>query len=154
MTGKTAVLQLTPFLWGAKRALVITPSRLVREQIAEGFSNLGLLRHLGVLRGELTSPKVLVIDELGYLSYSTKAADLLFRVITGRYQSGPTILTTNVPFKDWNTVFPTASCLGALIDRLMHRAEVISIEADSYRKKEAGERKHRKKTPKPSGEKP
>ena len=62
-TGKTAVLQLTPFLWGAERALVVTPARLVREQIAEGFSDLGLLRHLGVLRGELPPPKVVVIEK-------------------------------------------------------------------------------------------
>ncbi len=107
-------------------------------------------RQLKMRLNKYIRPRVLVIDELGYLSYSTKAADLLFRVITGRYQAGPTILTTNVPFKDWNTVFPTASCLGALIDRLMHRAEVIAIEAESYRKKEAAERK--KKDVKTKGE--
>ncbi|MEY4717618.1 MAG: IS21-like element helper ATPase IstB [Pseudomonadota bacterium] len=91
-----------------------------------------------------TKPKLLVIDELGYLSYTTKSADLLFRLITARYQTGSTILTTNVPFKDWSTIFPNASCLTPLIDRLTHRCDIIAIEADSYRQKEASERKTQK----------
>jgi DNA replication protein DnaC len=99
-----------------------------------------------------TKPKLLVIDELGYLSYTTKSADLLFRVITGRYQSGSTILTTNVPFKDWATIFPNASCLSALVDRLMHKADITAIDADSYRQKEASERKAMQKSKEPTKE--
>ena len=62
-TGKTAVLQLAPFLWRASRVLVITPSRLVREQIVDGFRELALLKKLGVLSEEISSPKVLSIDK-------------------------------------------------------------------------------------------
>ena len=97
-------------------------------------------------------PKLLVIDELGYLSYTTKSADLLFRVITGRYQTGSTVLTTNVPFKDWATIFPNASCLSALVDRLMHKADISAIDADSYRQKEASERKAMNKSKNPKAE--
>jgi DNA replication protein DnaC len=85
-------------------------------------------------------PKLLVIDELGYLSYDHRHADLLFEVISRRYLKAPTIITTNKPFSDWNDVFPNATCVVTLIDRLTHRAEVIQIDADSYRLKEAKER--------------
>ena len=84
-----------------------------------------------------TRPKVLVIDEVGYLSYSTQAADLLFQVITRRHEVAATIITTNLAFKEWHTVLPGAACLVALIDRLTHRAEILAIEAESYRKKES-----------------
>jgi DNA replication protein DnaC len=100
-----------------------------------------------------TKPKLLVIDELGYLSYTTKSADLLFRVISARYQVGSTLLTTNVPFKDWATIFPNATCLSPLIDRLTHSCEIIAIDADSYRQKEAAERKTRKNKNQNKGEK-
>lgn len=88
-----------------------------------------------------TRPRVLIIDEVGYLSYSNKAADLLFQVITKRHETGSTVITTNVSFKEWSTIFPGAGCLVAMLDRLTHRAELTSIEADSYRRKESKERK-------------
>jgi DNA replication protein DnaC len=103
-------------------------------------------RTLKLKLAKYIKPKLLVIDELGYLSYSTKAADLLFRVITGRYQTGSTVLTTNVPFKDWATIFPNASCLSAMVDRLMHKADITTIEADSYRQKEATDRRAARKS--------
>jgi DNA replication protein DnaC len=86
-------------------------------------------------------PTVLAIDEVGYLSYDTRYADLLFEVVNRRYQSQrPIILTTNKPFAEWNEVFPNAACVVALVDRLMHRAEIVAIEGSSYRLKEAKER--------------
>jgi DNA replication protein DnaC len=92
-----------------------------------------------------THPTVLVIDELGYLSYSNRHADLLFEIISRRYQEKPTIVTTNKTFAEWNEMFPNASCVVSLIDRLVHNSEIISIEADSYRLKEAKERSLRRK---------
>ena len=89
-------------------------------------------------------PSVLIIDEVGYLSYSNRAADLMFQLVSRRHEKVSTIVTTNVAFKDWNTVFPGAACMVALIDRLTHRAEIIAIEGDSYRRKEAAERKQKK----------
>lgn len=82
-------------------------------------------------------PSVLAIDEIGYLAYDAHAADLLFQVVSRRYEQKSIILTTNLPFKQWDTVFPNASCAVALIDRLTHHAEIISIEGESYRKREA-----------------
>ncbi|WP_350357479.1 IS21-like element helper ATPase IstB [Paraburkholderia fungorum] len=86
------------------------------------------------------SPAVLVIDELGYLSYSNRNADLLFELISRRYGVASTVVTTNRPFAEWSEVFPNAACVVSLVDRLVHRAEVIAIEGESYRVKEARER--------------
>lgn len=88
-----------------------------------------------------TRAKLLSIDEVGYLSYDTRYADLLFEVITRRYeQERSVVLTTNKPFGEWSQVFPNAACVVTLVDRLMHRAEIVTIEAESYRLREATER--------------
>jgi DNA replication protein DnaC len=85
-----------------------------------------------------TLPQVLCVDEVGYLSYDNRYADLLFEVVTRRYDAGrPILLSTNKAFAQWSEVFPHAACVVTLVDRLIHRAEVIEIEADSYRLKEA-----------------
>lgn len=90
-------------------------------------------------------PALLVIDEVGYLSYGTRHADLLFEIISRRYESKSTIVTTNKPFSEWGEVFPNASCVVSLVDRLIHHSEIIVIEGDSYRMKEAQERADKKK---------
>ena len=91
-------------------------------------------------------PSLLVLDEVGYLSYSNRHADLLFEVVTRRYGEKPIIVTTNKPFGEWNEVFPNAACVVTLVDRLVHKSEIVSIRADSYRLKEAKERaEHRGK---------
>ena len=82
-------------------------------------------------------PRILAIDEIGYLTYDAHAADLLFQVISRRYEQRSIVVTTNLLFKQWDTVFPNASCAVALIDRLTHHAEIIPIEGESYRKREA-----------------
>ena len=86
------------------------------------------------------SPEVLLIDEVGYLSYSNRHADLLFELVSRRYGAASTVVTTNKPFAAWSEVFPNAACVVSLVDRLVHRAEVIAIEGESYRVKEARER--------------
>ena len=85
-------------------------------------------------------PQLLVIDEVGYLSYSNRHADLLFELISRRYQNKSTLVTTNRPFAEWREVFPNAACVVSLVDRLLHHAEIVSIEGDSWRLKEARER--------------
>lgn len=88
---------------------------------------------------------VLAIDELGYLSYDSRAADLLFEVVSRRHAaSKPILLSTNLAFKDWPTVFPNATCSVALVDRLTHKADVIHIKGDSWRQKESRERQQRR----------
>ena len=96
--------------------------------------------HNGTLHiGRLTLCKTL-IDEVGYLSYSNRHADLLFELISRRYGKASTVVTTNRPFAEWSEVFPNAACVVSLVDRLVHRAEVVVIEGESYRVKEARER--------------
>jgi DNA replication protein DnaC len=86
-------------------------------------------------------PQVLYIDEVGYLSYNSRYADLLFEVVTRRYDAHkPIVLSTNKAFSDWSEVFPHAACTVTLVDRLVHRSEIIEIEGESYRLKEAKER--------------
>ncbi|PWT75298.1 MAG: AAA family ATPase [Bacteroidetes bacterium] len=84
---------------------------------------------------------LLIIDEVGYLSYDSRYADLLYEVVNARYKQKSTIVTTNKEFQQWGTIFPNAACVVTLIDRLVHKAEIVAIQGDSYRKKEAQERK-------------
>jgi len=92
-------------------------------------------------------PAILCIDEVGYLSYDTRHADLLFEVITRRYEKNKSIvLTTNKPFAEWPQVFPNAACVVTLVDRLLHRAELVVIEGESYRLREAQERQLQRAT--------
>lgn len=90
-------------------------------------------------------PHFLTIDEVGYLSYDTRYADLLFEVVTRRYhQKRPVILTTNKPFAEWTHVFPNAACVVALVDRLIHRSEIVQLAGDSYRLHDAQQRSQRR----------
>jgi DNA replication protein DnaC len=82
-----------------------------------------------------TTPHLLVIDELGYLAFEPKSADLIFDVISRRYESGSIVLTTNLAFRDWGKIFPGAACVTAMIDRIVHHTSIVQIEAESYRAK-------------------
>ncbi len=75
--------------------------------------------------------------KLRTLSFDDKAADLLYEVINCRYERKPLIVTTNRPFKEWNEVFPNATCIATLLDRLLHHADVTVIEGESYRVRES-----------------
>lgn len=90
-------------------------------------------------------PHVLAIDELGFLSFDNHAADLLFQIVNRRYEKRSIVLTTNVAFSQWNTIFPNATSAVGLIDRLTHHAEIISIEGESYRRREAAEARRERK---------
>ncbi len=82
-------------------------------------------------------PPVMLIDELGYLPINQQGADALFQVVSQRYERASTILTTNRKFKEWPKTFNSDSVLtSALLDRLLHRAEVVVIEGPSYRQKD------------------
>jgi len=103
-----------------------------------------------------TRPHLLAIDEVGYLAYDSHAADLLYRVVDRRYErpgvrdTGPRsiLLTTNLAFRDWNTVFPNATSIATLLDKLTHYADVTLIEGQSYRvhesQKQAAARRKKK----------
>ena len=101
-------------------------------------------------------PQLLAIDEVGYLAYDSQAADLLYKVVDRRYErpsaredfSRSILITTNLAFRDWNTVFPNATSIATLLDKLTHHADVSLIEGLSYRvhesQKEAAARRHKK----------
>jgi DNA replication protein DnaC len=80
---------------------------------------------------------LLCVDEVGYLNFDDKSADLLYEVINRRYEKKATVVTTNKPFKQWNEVFPNAACIVTMLDRLLHHAEVTVIEGSSYRMRES-----------------
>jgi len=118
----------------------VTASKLLNELAAQDGAS-GLERHLR----RYTGPRLLCIDELGYLSYGNRHADLLFEVVTRRYDAGKSILiTTNKPFAEWSEVFPNASCVVTLVDRLVHKADIVTVEGESYRLKESKERRARR----------
>jgi len=80
---------------------------------------------------------LLCIDEVGYLSYDDNAADSLYEIVNRLYERRSLIVTTNRGFKEWNEVFPNASCIVTLVDRLTHHADVTKIEGESYRLRES-----------------
>jgi DNA replication protein DnaC len=88
---------------------------------------------------------LLAIDEVGYMNYDNRYADLLYEVISGRYQKRSTIVTTNRGYVEWAEIFPNAACVVTLVDRLVHNAETVIIKGESYRVKEAKEKAEEKK---------
>jgi len=79
--------------------------------------------------------RLLIVDEIGYLPFDTDTANLFFQLIASRYEQGSILITSNMPFDRWGEVFADEIGAAALIDRLVHHAEVITINGDSYRTK-------------------
>lgn len=120
-------------------ALFVNAAQMLGDLAAQDGDN-ALRRRLKYY----AQPQVLAIDEIGYLSYGTRHADLLFDIVNRRYEQKPTILTTNRPFAEWGEVFPNAACVVSIVDRLVHHSEIIVLDGESYRMKEAKERASRK----------
>jgi len=160
-------LMTLDFLKDATNVVLVGPNGVGKSTLARNLAYQALIlghtvlfTSAGQLLGELASldsdsalrrrlrhyasPTLLCVDEIGYLSYSNRHADLLFELISRRYEHKSTIVTTNRAFAEWREVFPNAACVVSMVDRLMHNAEVISIEGDSYRAKEARERAEKK----------
>jgi len=164
------------FVQSATNVLLVGSSGLGKTMIAQNIAHQAILEGhtvlfatAGQLLGDLAgldsdsalryrlrryaAPDLLVIDEVGYLSYSNRHADLLFELINRRHEKKSTLITTNKSFSEWSEVFPNASCVVAMIDRLVHHAEILAIKGDSYRRKEAQEQaaaRSRKRTAKTS----
>jgi DNA replication protein DnaC len=156
-------LMTLEFVQSATNAILVGPSGLGKTTIAQNIAHQAVLQGhtvmfatAGQLLGELaaldsdsalryrlrrySAPSLLVLDEVGYLSYSNRHADLLFELITRRHEKKSTLITTNKSFAEWSDMFPNAACVVAMIDRLVHHAEIIPIKGESYRRKEAQER--------------
>ena len=81
-------------------------------------------------------PKLLIIDELGYLTYDKMAANLLFQLVNRRYEKGAILITTNQPVTQWGAVFGDEMVAAAMLDRLLHHSHTVVIQGDSYRMRE------------------
>jgi DNA replication protein DnaC len=106
----------------------ITAAQLV-HQLMEARDEKRLLR----LQRELQAPKLLIVDELGYVPLSSTGAELLFDVFSQRHERSSTIVTSNLPFEEWTSVLGSERLTGALLDRLTHHVHILSMNGDSYR---------------------
>jgi DNA replication protein DnaC len=115
-----------------------TAAALVHE-LLEARDEKRLLR----LQRQLAGYKLLIIDELGYVPLSPTGAELLFEVFSQRYERGATIVTSNLPFDEWTSVFGSERLTGALLDRLTHHVHILEMNGDSYRLKQSKKRQSR-----------
>ena len=152
-------LQTLRFVHEAENVVLLEPSGvdkthlavgLTLEAIRAGFTaqfvtahelitTLGKAARLGRLESRLrryVTPKVLVIDEMGYLPLDDVGATLFFQLVTARYERGSIILTSNKTNGDWGSVFGDNVMATAVLDRLLHHATTVNIRGDSYRMKE------------------
>jgi DNA replication protein DnaC len=113
--------------------------RVLFATAAEWVDRLGVAHSVGRLHDELRRLgryPLLVIDEVGYIPFEAEAANLFFQLISARYERASVIVTSNKPFGRWGEVFGDATVAAAMIDRLVHHAEVVSLKGDSYRLKD------------------
>jgi len=172
--GVISELMSLTFINEASNAVFVGPNGVGKSTVAQNIAHHAVLQgytvlfttaaqmlnELAAIDGDIAlrrrlkyyaQPQLLVIDEVGYLSYGNRHADLLFEIINRRYEERSTIVTTNRPFSEWGKVFPSASCVVSLIDRLIHHAEIVSFDGESYRMKEAKERSSQRAKAKPKG---
>jgi DNA replication protein DnaC len=140
-TGKTHVA-LGLGLAACQKGLAVgftTAAALVHE-LLEARDERRLLR----LQRQLEAYKLLIVDELGFVPLSTTGAELLFEVFARRYEQGSVIITGNLPFDEWTSVFGTERLTGALLDRLTHHVHILELNGDSYRLKASRRQRHGK----------
>ena len=148
------------FLGAARNIVLVAPQGLGKTMIAQNIAHHAIIAGHSVLfttaaqmlldlGGQESSralerrlrhyakQSLLVLDEVGYLAFDNRNADLLFQVVSRRYEKKSLVLPTNLAFKDWASIFPNATCATALIDRVIHHADVINVEGKSYRLREA-----------------
>lgn len=106
----------------------VTAAALVHE-LMEARDERRLLR----LQKQMVSHKLLIIDELGFVPLSKTGAELLFELISQRYERGSTLITSNLPFDEWTETFGSERLTGALLDRLTHHVNILEMNGESYR---------------------
>ena len=148
------------FLEGARNVVLVATGGLGKTMIAQNIAHRAVLAGRSVLflsaaqmlldLGAQESARaldrrlryyakvgLLIIDELGFLAFDNRNADLIFQVVSRRYEKKSLVLTTNLAFAEWHTVFPSATCATALVERVMHHADIVKIEGESYRLRES-----------------
>lgn len=113
--------------------------RVAFATAAEWVARLGQPLDAGTLHKELRQmvrTPLLVIDEVGYIPFDAEAANIFFQLVSSRYERASVIVTSNKPFGRWGEVFGDAAVAAAMIDRLVHHAEVVNVKGDSYRLKD------------------
>jgi len=113
--------------------------RVAFATAAEWVARLGDAHAHGRLHAELTRlarVPLLIVDEVGYIPFDGEAANLFFQLVSNRYERASMIVTSNKPFGRWGEVFGDATVAAAMIDRLVHHAEVVNLKGDSYRLKD------------------
>ena len=148
------------FLAAARNVVLVAPGGLGKTTLAQNLAHNAILAGRSVLfvtaaqalldLGAQESSRslerrlrhyanvgLLVLDEVGYLAFDNRNADLLFQLVSRRYEKKSLVMTTNLAFKDWNTIFPNAACASALVERVVHHADVVKIEGKSYRLRDA-----------------
>lgn len=148
------------FLEAARNVVLVAPGGLGKTMIAQNLAHRAvlagrsvlflsaaqLLLDLGAQESARTLDRrlhyyakigLLVLDELGFLAFDNRNADLLFQVVSRRYEKKSLVLTTNLAFAEWHTVFPSATCATALVERIVHHADIVKIEGESYRLRES-----------------
>jgi DNA replication protein DnaC len=163
------------FIDAARNVVLVAPGGLGKTMIAQNIAHRAILAGRSVLflsaaqllldlAGQESARALerrlryyakvglLVLDEVGFLAFDNRNADLFFQVISRRYEKKSLVLTTNLAFAEWHTIFPTATCATALIERVVHHADVVKVEGESYRlresEREATERRTSRRTKK------
>src|ERR671938_386382 len=131
-TGKTHVA-LGLGLAACQKGLAVgfTTAAAPGHELIEARDERRLLR----LQKQLAAYRLLIIDELGYVPLSPTGAELLFEIFSQRYERGSVIVTSNLPFDEWTSMFGSERLTGALLDRLTHHVHILELNGDSYRLK-------------------
>lgn len=107
--------------------------------LVEARNEKSLLR----LQGQLAKMPLLIVDELGYVPFSKTGAELLFEILSQRYERGSVVVTSNLPLEEWTSLLESERLAGALLDRLRRRVHILPIEEESYRVAQSKGRKRK-----------
>lgn len=124
----------SPWAWASRPPGPATPSCSTRRR--NWIDRLSRAHHAGALEAGLKKIrryKLIIVDEVGYIPFDTDAANLFFQLVASRYEQGSILVTSNLPFGRWGEVFGDEVVAAAMIDRLVHHAEVLTLAGESYR---------------------
>ena len=148
-TGKTHVaLSLGLAACQKGFSVAFTTAAGLVNQLMEARDEKRLLR----LQRELAAVRLLIVDELGYVPLSPTGAELLFEVFSQRYERGSTLVTSNLPFEEWTSVFGAERLTGALLDRLTHHVHILSLNGESYRLAQSASRRRGARVAEPAAD--